>query len=128
MRPRPWEPIELEPFEIAALKAMARGRADGGQQTLVLNIIIEKLAGTYMPTFRPEEFGGSRATDYAEGARSVGLRIRHFITSPGGEYDRPEPEYGPNSEPTSSEQSPSSSGPQRTAPFKREWRRTPKKA
>lgn len=123
MMPKPWEPVELEPAELAALKALAKGRADAGQQVMCLNIIIEKLSGTYQPSFRPDEWGGARATDYAEGARSVGLRIRHFITSPGGEYDRPNPEPGPEREPADTASQSADPGPAPGRPArKRSWK------
>jgi hypothetical protein len=67
---------------VAALKAMGKGEARPDQQVSAMNFIIESLAGTYDLSFRPEEKGGARETDFAEGRRFVGLQLRRVISTP----------------------------------------------
>lgn len=67
---------------VAALKALGKGEARADQQVAALNFIIEGLAGTYDLSFRPDDAGGSRETDFAEGRRLVGLQIRRAIAVP----------------------------------------------
>lgn len=54
--------------------------ADERQGKMVLNFIIDRLSGTYDLSFRPDDAGGQRDTDFHEGRRFVGLNIRRIIT------------------------------------------------
>jgi hypothetical protein len=76
--PVPWDPLPLDVFEIRAFKALHAGNANDLQQKTVLDVILNKFAGTYDQSFRPGP-DGCRATDFAEGKRWVGNRIIHTI-------------------------------------------------
>jgi hypothetical protein len=67
---------------VAALKALGRGQARPDQQITALNFVIERLAGTYDLSFRPDDLGGERDTAFSEGRRFVGLQLRRVFTSP----------------------------------------------
>jgi len=67
-----WLPAEWEPKDAHALQAVARGEADAAQQKHALQVIVEKLAGTYEYTFVPRE---TDTSTYLEGRRSVGLQV-----------------------------------------------------
>lgn len=70
--PEPWKPVEYELADVSAIQALMRGDANEDQQRRAFGFIVERIAGTYDMSFRPEQFGGSRATDFAEGKRHVG--------------------------------------------------------
>lgn len=55
-----------------AIKAIATGTANEGQQMLALRWIIEDLCGTYDLSYRPQS---DRDTVFAEGKRYVGLQL-----------------------------------------------------
>lgn len=74
----PWEPLEIDEYEIRALKAVANGVASDAQQKRAIEVIVHKFAGTYDQSFRPGP-DGHRATDFAEGKRFVGNRIVHTL-------------------------------------------------
>ena len=77
----PWEPPELAPVELLALKALSTGTANEGQQRMALATIVTKFAAVYDMSFRigPD---GERATSFAEGKRFVGQRILEAIGRP----------------------------------------------
>ena len=79
--PAPWDPRELDEFEIRAIKALATGTASDAQQKRALDVIVTKFACTYDQSFRPGP-DGHRATDFAEGKRWVGNRIIHTLKRP----------------------------------------------
>lgn len=64
-------PPKWDDFDAGALKALARGDADAGQQQRALKWIIESAAGTYDLSFRPDP----HQTAFAEGRRFVGLQV-----------------------------------------------------
>jgi hypothetical protein len=70
------------PAIVAAVKALAEGKARDDQQKIVLNYIIDNLAGTYDLSYRPDVDGGARDTAFAEGRRFVGLELRRIISTP----------------------------------------------
>lgn len=70
---------------VAAIKALAEGKASAVQQKLALDWIISELCRTYDVSFRPDDAGGDRDTAFAEGRRFVGLQIRRVITRPADE-------------------------------------------
>lgn len=74
----PWDPLDLDVQEIRAIKAVAAGTANDGQQRRAIEVIVHKFAGTYDQSFRPGS-DGHRATDFAEGKRFVGNRIVHTL-------------------------------------------------
>lgn len=66
-RPRmPWDPLQLEPHEVSALKAI----------TPAAMAVIQKITGVDRASFTAGGEDGRRATDFAEGARWVGLTLR----------------------------------------------------
>lgn len=71
----PWERADLDTHELAALKAIKDGVASKEQQQLALRTILVKIARTYDMSFRPGGSEGDRATQFAEGMRSVGTAI-----------------------------------------------------
>lgn len=68
--------------DIYAIKALAEGKADAAQQVDALNWIIGTLLGTYDSPYRPDSFGGARASDYNAGKQAAGLQIRRVIAQP----------------------------------------------
>lgn len=77
----PWDPPELDDYDLRAIKAVAAGKASEGQQQLALDVIINKLACTYDLPFRPGP-DGPRASDFAAGKMFVGQRIVNAIKRP----------------------------------------------
>jgi len=79
----PWTDVaaRLAQHELAAFKALDKGIANPSQQKLVLDTIIEKLAGYYDLSFRPGPDGG-RIGDFCEGKRWVGAAIVRAIKLP----------------------------------------------
>lgn len=75
---QPWTSVDADEYDIGAFKALAVGKASEGQQKLVLDFIINRIARTYDMSFRPGE-DGPRATDFAEGKRYVGNQIIRLI-------------------------------------------------
>lgn len=82
--PYPWFPsrhLESEDgraeYAIAcsSVQRLAQGTADEHAQKQALDYIINTLCNTYDLSFRPDEQGGRRATDFAEGKRFVGLQL-----------------------------------------------------
>lgn len=71
-----WLPAEWIKFDAACIQAVAAGTADARQQQHALQVIVEKLAGTYEHTFVPRE---TETTVYLEGRRSVGLQIVKLV-------------------------------------------------
>lgn len=70
-----WRPVDYEDADIYAIRALAAGVANEGQQKRALEWIINKAAGTYDLSFRPGGAEGARETDFAEGRRFVGSQI-----------------------------------------------------
>ena len=69
---QPWHPAPYEDADTYAIKALAAGVANDGQQKRALAWIINTLCGTYDMSFRPE---GDRETVFAEGKRFVGMQL-----------------------------------------------------
>lgn len=68
----PWKPIAYDEADTAAIKALAAGNANEGQQRRALAWIVNRVAGTYDMSYRP---GSERDSVFAEGRRFVGLQI-----------------------------------------------------
>ena len=68
-------PPDFKLADVASIQALMIGKADAEQQKRALRYIVETLAGTYDPSYRPGADEGRRETDFAEGRRFVGLRI-----------------------------------------------------
>jgi hypothetical protein len=66
----PWDPVQLELHEVSAIKAIAASHPVG------FAAIVDKLCGADRMSFTAGGEDGRRASDYAEGKRSVGLNLR----------------------------------------------------
>jgi hypothetical protein len=84
IKPRPWEPPwdgstregRVEYMQkVVQLQALARGEATDIQQVEILEYLITAVCATYDLSFRPDEMGGQRASDFAEGKRFIGLQL-----------------------------------------------------
>jgi hypothetical protein len=80
-RAGPWKAPPYDPANAFAMQALAKGSASAAQQQLAFNFIVKELCETERLTFWPPEQGhdGTRATDFAEGKRWVGLEIRRLL-------------------------------------------------
>lgn len=72
--PQPWHPAPYEDADTMALKALAAGNANEGQQRRALDWIVHSLCGTYDQPYRPGE-GGDRDTVFACAKQFVGQQI-----------------------------------------------------
>jgi hypothetical protein len=68
----PWHPAPYDEADTYAIKALAAGVANEGQQKRALDWIINTLCGTYDLSYRPES---DRDTAFAEGKRHIGLQL-----------------------------------------------------
>lgn len=75
----PHAPAPYSEPEVRAIKALAQGVANEGQQKMALNWIITGAAGTYDQSFIP---GEPDTTAFREGRRSVGLQVVKLINMP----------------------------------------------
>lgn len=72
--PQPWHPAPYDEVDTFAIKSLAAGTANSGQQQRALDWIVHTLCGTYDLSFRPGT-EGDRDTVFAEGKRHVGMQI-----------------------------------------------------
>jgi hypothetical protein len=72
--PLPFLPAQYDEATIGAIKALAAGNANEGQQKRALDWIIYTLCGTYDQPYRPGE-GGDRDTVFACAKQFVGQQI-----------------------------------------------------
>ena len=77
--PKPWEIRGLEPADIFALQAVAKGVANGPQQQRALEVIKDRISRHNRMSFWPGGEDGRRATDFAEGKRFVGDQIERLL-------------------------------------------------
>ena len=80
---QPWFPVEPTQVQARAIKAMATGEASEVQQKIAMAFIVNKLCAVEDMEFRPEEFGGDRASCFAGGKRFVGNQIRKWLFATG---------------------------------------------
>lgn len=89
---RPWRPVEvnnttvvgpglLNRADVAAIKATHAGEATPEQQRRAIEAIIGRVACADEISFRADDHGGTRETDFSEGKRYVGLQLRKLITT-----------------------------------------------
>jgi hypothetical protein len=71
---QPWHPAPYEEADVYAIKALAAGKANEGQQQRALAWIINTLCGTYDMPYRPGE-GGDRDTVFACAKMFVGQQV-----------------------------------------------------
>ena len=84
----PWLPAPYDNADVAAMKALRDGIADGYQQKLALEWIIY-ICGTYENPFR-SGIDGARASDFASGKQMVGQSIVKLINLPAKNHDQGE--------------------------------------
>lgn len=70
-----WLPPDWELADATAMQALHAGSADADQQKRAFDWIINKAAGTYDVSYRPD----SDQTSFAEGRRFVGLQIVKLV-------------------------------------------------
>lgn len=75
----PWFPTEYEDHHVQAMKALARGDCPEHLQKIALDWIINQACDTFGMSFRPDDMGGDRASNFAEGKRHVGNQIVKMI-------------------------------------------------
>ncbi len=76
---RPWYPKPYGLGDAAAVKNVAAGTATQEQQRHAMQYIIQVLCATYDMSYRPGDADGRRDTDFAEGARNVGLQLVKLV-------------------------------------------------
>lgn len=76
------EPGTINKADALAIKALASGEANPDQQKRALEAIIARICCVNELSFRADDHGGSRETDFAEGKRFVGLQLRKLIITP----------------------------------------------
>lgn len=76
-RRAPGIPAEFDDSILMAVKAMHAGNANDGQQKRLMQWIVRDLCETYALSYRPDQ----RATDFAEGRRSVGLQLEMMMNT-----------------------------------------------
>ena len=90
---RPWRPVDvnvspvvgpghLNKADVLALKMCAQGEATPEQQKRAIEAIIGRVACADEQSFRADDHGGTRETDFSEGKRYVGLQLRKLISTP----------------------------------------------
>lgn len=70
-----WAFAPYEDADVYAIRALAAGNANEGQQRRALDWIINHAARTYDQPFRPGGAEGARDTDFAAGRMFVGQQI-----------------------------------------------------
>lgn len=81
-RLKPWDPPHHDEDIVLAVRALELGIANQGQQKLVWRYLmyVTKASEEFADlSFRPDEAGGRRATDFAEGSKFVGLMFRKLL-------------------------------------------------
>jgi hypothetical protein len=90
---RPWRPVEvhvspvvgpglLNKADVLAIKMAAQGEASPEQQKRAIEAIIGRIACADELSFRADDHGGTRETDFSEGKRYVGLQLRKLLSTP----------------------------------------------
>jgi hypothetical protein len=93
----PWAPPDWDLPDLAAVQALIRGDASPEQQQRFVAYLVNDICKTYDLSFRPEDAGGTRGTDFHEGRRFVGLMVVKMSRLNASAF-RKNPELGP--EPT----------------------------
>lgn len=81
-KPQPWLPPDHDDEVVGAVRAIEHGNANSAQQQTFWRYLMYVTAATEEfadLSFRPDDKGGKRATDFAEGKRFVGLMIRKLL-------------------------------------------------
>src|SRR5262245_13186098 len=88
----PWATPDHDDLVVQAVRALWAGNANAAQQETLRNwlMYVTKASDEFQDlSFRPEKYGGQRATDFAEGMRFVGMQVRKLLR----------PEYTPSHQP-----------------------------
>jgi hypothetical protein len=75
----PHEPPFYDNTVIAAVRALASGTANDGQQKAAWDWIVYHASGYHELSYRPTEAGGERATVFMEGRRFVGSQMLKLL-------------------------------------------------
>lgn len=78
----PWAPPAYTDDIVYSIRALAEGKANQGQQIAAWEYLmfITGASDAYADiSFRPDEYGGDRATVFAEGKRFIGLMLRKMF-------------------------------------------------
>lgn len=97
---RPWKPVsiltapnatafegEVTVADVAAIKALREGTASPDQQKRALRAIVLQIARADDQTFRPDDHGGVRDSDFAAGMRHVGLQVRRLTNEAMSQFE-----------------------------------------
>ena len=87
----PWKPAVYAVADASALQALQRGEASPEQQKRALRWILTGPCHTWDMSYRPGHEDGRRDTDFAEGARFVGLQVVKLLNAPVDVLRRSEP-------------------------------------
>ena len=79
-KPSPWQPADYDESVTAAVRAFHSGVANAGQQKVVWTWLTETVCGDEDWPFRPEQFGGQRATDVALGKMFVARQLKKQLS------------------------------------------------
>ena len=90
---RPWKPVVvnvspvigpglINKADAIAIRAVASGDATPDQQRRAIEAITSRVSCCDDLSFRADDHGGPRETDFAEGKRYVGLQIRKLVSTP----------------------------------------------
>ena len=72
---KPWKPCNYELHDVAAIQALAQGKATSIQQIKALEFIVHEVCRTYDMPYQSES---SRDTDFACGMLHVGKQLVKF--------------------------------------------------
>lgn len=75
-RPEPWKPVDYDIADVAAVQALAHGRATEEQQRCALAFIVRTICAKDDLSYRSDN---PHDTSFAEGRRFVGLQISKFV-------------------------------------------------
>lgn len=75
----PHEPPHYDDQVIAAMRALATGTANEGQQKRAWDWIVYQASGYMDLSYRPLAQGGDRATTFMEGRRFVGAQMLKLL-------------------------------------------------
>jgi hypothetical protein len=107
MSRQPWHPVPYDKDDVYALKSLATGTANEGQQKHAIKYIVEAIAATYDETYFSDS---ERNSAYAQGRRFVGLSIVKLINLPLGALERPDTPSPPARGPMSARRGPRDRG------------------
>lgn len=77
----PWTPAPYVKADVVAMQNLVKGEASEQQQKRILEWVLRSVCELNGLSFRPDDAGGTRATDFAEGKRWVALQICKLINT-----------------------------------------------